>query len=59
MTRERRGTPIQIDDFTITPVAEVRLDMTRLRRGVYVRGSVKPVAVLLKRNGKEERIEIR
>lgn len=59
MKEQRTGAPIQVGDVTVTPIAEVSFDTARWRRGLYVRGTIRPVAVVIRRNGHEERVALR
>ena len=58
MKAQRTGTPIRVGAITVTPIAETRLDAVRWRRGLYVWGSVGAVAVLIRRDDHEERVDL-
>ncbi len=59
MRVRRAGTPIEVGDLTITPIVEVGLHVAPKTRAVYIWGSVRPVAVLIRRGEREEHIDLR
>lgn len=50
--------PIRAGDFTVTPIVEVNFVASRLTPGLWVCGSIKPVAVVIRHQGHETRLEV-
>ncbi len=56
--REELGTPVEIGDLSITPVARVSISRIELAGSVLVFGTKTAVAVIVRSGGREWRVDL-